>query len=547
MRHKPPSYGNQPPGSNPGAPRLGAPVETLESNLAHSTIPYRSVRRIFLEGGISLGLAVAVQRIFAFVSTALAARIGGVAVLGEYSLALSTAGMVGAFVGTGVGTVALRYAGQFPRTTRAYRKVLGLVAMITGVAGISACLFLLLGSKPLARLALNNTKLSVTLRYAAAAVVVLILFEALNGVLVALHEFRSLLWLSVVSGVIMVMAVPYASYFGARLMLVSYAGALLAGVIAAVIRARTAIRPLRSVGNSEPAAPRAREILLFGNTQQFNTIVVALASWWVILLVTRQDPTLHQMGYFFVGSQLRQLAAQAPTLASQLVFPMLSRVTALPEQHDRVLSIATFLGGTLSFLPAGVMLIGLPSIVRLYGLAYQEASTICAILIATAVVHLSYFPASNALMMLSLRASALLNIVWSVALVLVTYALITTHGALGAALAWLFSQLTAQLVLVYLMKRMGRLPGGTLGTWALADVAVLSLTGLAFLRIWSPESAIAATGVQVLAFVVFLFAFLRIAQARGYLPKGTRELLRVCKSAPSIFFSGLVSPRKVAG
>ncbi|MGH9930528.1 MAG: lipopolysaccharide biosynthesis protein, partial [Pyrinomonadaceae bacterium] len=327
--------------------------------------------------------------------------------------------------------------------------------------------------------------------------------------------------------------------------LLCYAVALLTGIAAALFKARAAIRPLARDKSPEPPSPRAREIILFGNTQQFNTIVIGVASWWVILLVTRQDPTLHQMGYYFVGSQLRQVAGQAPTLASQLVFPTLSRLTALPEQHNRVLSMATFFCAALSFVPAGVLLIGLPWVLRLYGLAFREALITSLILIATAVVQLTYFPVANALMMLSLRAATLLNAVWSSALVLLAYSLIADHGAVGAALAWLLSQLVSQAVLLYLLKRIHRLPAGTFVTWCLADLAVLSLTGLAFLRALKPNLAIGMTGVQVLTFVAFILAFLKIAQARDYLPKDKRALLLAFRSAPSIVFGSLFSPRRI--
>jgi len=524
---------------------MSAPIETIEGGLsAAGATPSRSVRRLFLEGGISLGLAVAVQRLFAFVTTALAARIGGVAVLGEYSLALSTAGMVGAFVGTGVGTVALRYVGQYPRSTHAYRKVLTLVAVITGVAALSSGLLLLFASRPLARIALDNPKLSGALQFAAAAVIVLILFEALNGVLVALNDFRSLLWLSVVSGVVLVLSVPYASHLGAKPMLVFYAAAFLTGIIVALVMGRKAIQPLRSEGGVEPKPPRAREVILFGNTQQFNTVVISVASWWVILLVTRQDPTLHQMGFYFVGSQLRQIAGQAPTLASQLVYPALSRVSAIPEQHDRVLSTATFFCAVLSFVPAGVVLIGMPWILKLYGLGYSGALITALILVATAVLQLSHFPVANALMMISLRAAALLNAIWSVALVLFAYLLIARYAAVGAALAWFLSQLVSQAVLFCLMKRLGRLPAGTLTTWLLADFAVLSVTGLAVLRSLGPNTAIGISAAQTFAFIAFLYVFLRIAQHRGYLPQDTRALIMSAKSVPAICLNSLMSLRR---
>src|SRR6476620_5926049 len=99
--------------------------EAEPSNGADTSRP--PLRRLFIGGAVSLGYAVGLQRAFGFLTTALAARIGGISVLGKYSVALSTAGLVSGFVGTGVGTIALRYIAQFPRHTKAYKKILRLL------------------------------------------------------------------------------------------------------------------------------------------------------------------------------------------------------------------------------------------------------------------------------------------------------------------------------------------------------------------------------------------------------------------------------------
>ena len=507
--------------------------------------PALNIRRLIVGGGISLGLAVALQRAFAFITTALVARIGGVAVLGEYSIALSTAGVVGALAGTGAGTVALRHAGQFHRSTKAYRKVLTLIVLITIVAGLSAGALVVAGSNSLAQFVLTNEKLSLTLKVAAVAVVVVVLFEGLNGLLIALQDFRSLILISVVSGALMILTMPYASRFGAGPVLVSYAIALLLGIVVACLSARASLAPLPWDGGVEPTPPRTRDVLLFGNTQQLNTIVIGLASWLVIVLVTRHDPTLHQMGVYVVGSQLRVLVGTAPTLLSQLVLPMLSRVTAWPQQHDRVLGICTFVCAALSLIPAGVILITLPWVLALYGLASYEALVTSSILVATAVVQLSYVPSANALMMQSLRASLLFNFMWSLSLALIAAKLTADLGASGAALAWLFSQLMSQVFVMGLLKRADRLPQGTMITLCLADFAVLSLAGLTLLRLVNKSLAFRLTIIQIVLFIGFLLVFLRVSQRRDYLPSDARSLLLAFKSAPSIFFSSLFPARTV--
>lgn len=501
------------------------------------------LRQLFLGGGILFGFAIALQRLFGFVTTVVAARIGGASVLGEYSVALSTAGMVSGFVGVGVGTVALRYIGQFPRNTQAYRKILRLVIIITAIAAVSSTLVLLVGSEFAARYILKNESLGQTLRIAAVSSLAFILVEALNGMLIGLHHFRGLLWLAIVSGIGMVVAVSFAARYGASAMLVGYTIALGLGIAVTVMVTRNSIRPLPPSGGLEPVAPRTREVVLFGNAQQINTIVLALASWWVIVTVTRYDPSFREMGYYVVGSQLRVLASQAPTLAAMLVLPTLARTTPLPDEQRRVISTSTFLCVALSLVPAGIALVLLPWILRPYGIAFRPAAITCSILLATAVLQLSYIPAANALLILSLRTSVITSIMGCLCLALLAFIMSPLYGAAGAAAAWLLSQAFAQVVVLIALKRRGRLPPGVAMVCSLGNLAIIALASLAILRVSYPAMTLLLTGIELALLLIVMLGLVRGAQARGYLPKDARTALANLRSGPAFFMNYLASTR----
>jgi len=501
-----------------------------------------SLRQLFLGGGVLLGFAVALQRLFGFMTTALAARIGGASILGEYSVALSTAGLIGGFMSTGVGTVALRYVGQFPRNTQAYRKVLRLVIIFSAVGAFASCLVLFLGSEFAARFILKNENLKSLLGLAALSSLVFILYESLTGVLISLHNFTGLLWLSIVSGTLMLMAVSVGAHYGASAMIVGYAVAIALGILFTTVKSRRALMPLPPTGLAEPVAPRTRDVVLFGNAQQINTIVLGLASWCVIVAITRYDASFQEMGYFVVGSQLRVLASQAPTLAAQLVLPTLARTTTVPEQQ-RVISASTFLNVALAVVPAGIALLALPWVLRLYGAAFIPAQVACSLLLATAVVQLTYIPAANALLMFSVKTSVAINIAAAVVLMLLAVVFSGRYGAAGGAAAWLCSQVFSQIAVLAALKKMDRLPSAAIKICLLGDGVIAILCLLALIRMARPNDLVLVTALQFLLVSLTVVALFKAAQARGFLPNTTRSAIDELKSAPTVFKNYLASTR----
>jgi len=475
-------------------------------------------------------------------TTALAARIGGASILGEYSVALSTAGLIGGFMSTGVGTVALRYVGQFPRNTSAYRKVLRLVITFSVVGAFSSCVILFLGSEFAARFILKNENLKGLLALAALSSLVFILYESLTGVLISLHNFTSLLWLSIVSGTLMLIAVSVGAHYGASTMIVGYAVAIALGILFTIVKSRRALAPLPSAGLPGPAAPRTRDIILFGNGQQINAIVLGLASWSVVVAITRFDTSFKAMGYYAVGSQLRVLASQAPALAAQLVLPTLARMTTVPEQQ-RLISVSTFLNVGLALVPAGIVLVALHWVLQLYGSAFLQAQITCSLLLGTAVVQSTYIPAANALLMFSVRTSVGINIAAAVMLMLLAVVLSGRYGATGGAAAWLFSQILSQIAVLATLKKMDRLPSAAIKICLLGDGVIAILCLLALIRTVRPNDLVLVTALQFAMVSLTVVGLFKAAQARGFLPNTTRSAIDELKSAPTIFRNYLASTR----
>jgi O-antigen/teichoic acid export membrane protein len=525
------------------AVKVGSGVRTEGS--VENRFPSSNLRALFVQGGTSLAAVAVLQRACGFVAAALAARIGGPSVFGTYSAVLATAGMVAGYAGLGVGATASRFLGRYRRNTWAYRKTLWLIVAIAACSSILAAVILLGGAAPVARLALGNEALAQPLRIAAVLASAFVLYEALNGIAMGLLSFSTLLWLSGVSGIGMVVALSYSARLGADAMLLGHAGALGVAILVTLVRRYSSINSLPGENTMDAEAPRSREVVVFGATQVMAMAGISCASWWVVVLISRYDPLLGEMGQYGVGNQLRQVVAVAGGLASQLVFPLLARFKQVPGGDARVVSASTFLCTTMSLLLGGILLLVLPIILRLYGPAYDHAATIAALLIATAVVQMSGVPASQYLMTIHLRGAGLINLFFAASLGVLAFWLVPSYGAVGAASAWLLAQIGAQIIVYTSLRQMGRLPHGVANMWWLATSAALVLAGTAWLRAVYPDREGAVTIIAGSLLVVLLVILLKVAQGRGYLPREAKAMLAALRTVPPIVIEGMERSERV--
>jgi O-antigen/teichoic acid export membrane protein len=476
-----------------------------------------SLHRSFAKGVISLGAANAAQRSLNLVGTILAARVGGVSVLGTYWIALSTAGMVSAFMGDAAATLALRYVGQFPRSRPAYERVVRVVLGISLLSAACAALTFLVGAVPLAGIVLHNIDLSPILRIAALSAAASVIFEVLKRTAIALQRFSALFALSIGAGVATVIFVPYGARHGAGGMVLAQGAGLVVGALIMLLTAGRSLAPTACAALSTPDAPSSREMFVFGIAQQFKSLVRDLASWWVIVLVTRSDRSLQNMGFFGARTQLWQIVALVPNLGSQLVLPMLSRLVTSPKDQGRVLTLATYFSVVSSCLVAGLTLSGLPWILKLYGRTFENAAIPVLLFVGVGVLHSSVIPSAEALMMFNVRDAVLTSTAWGALLVLSATWLVPGQAAAGGAVAWFFSQVGSQMLAAAALKRLGRLPLRIAAVWFLGDAVVTGFMVLAGVRFLMPETFGAITVAQVLLLMAGSACVLKIARERKYL------------------------------
>ncbi|MEJ7709647.1 MAG: hypothetical protein WKF84_07255 [Pyrinomonadaceae bacterium] len=246
------------------------------------------------------------------------------------------------------------------------------------------------------------------------------------------------------------------------------------------------VAPVKSARLQESVSdgPTVRSVFTFGLAQLGAVIGLNIAGWWLTSLVARADATLFQMGLYAVANQFRQLATIFPDLLARICYPLLTKESGQKYGGaDHVMLINTYVVTAIALAVAGVVTIILPWLLPLlYGETYVAGEAPCALLLATAVVHMSGAPAANRLNILNLRAASMINAIWAVLLISLGVVLVPRAGVTGAAATFLFAHiLSACLVLVALSRR-DALPHGMLALSLVGMASAVALGGTAYAR-----------------------------------------------------------------
>jgi O-antigen/teichoic acid export membrane protein len=491
------------------------PAESIVSE-SQKTV---SLRRLLLYGGATLGLAVGVERFFGFLSSMLAARIGGPQTFGAYSVVLATAGTIAVYAGAGIGTTANRFSGKYPRGGAGYQRFLRALIIISVSSALLAGALMVAGAGPLARWVLKNEGLTTFLRLAALSSGALVLLECCRGLLVGQQKFFPLLVLALISGVGLIVVLPLAARVSAGAMVAGQGCVSLLAVLCCVAFSRKlGIAPPDTL--TSEGGPGLKPVFMFG-VVQFGAIAgISIASWWIASLVARSDPSLTQMGFYAVANQFRGLAAIAPGLFAQVGYSLLTDESG--ESHGgprRVMLTNTYLTTSLAVIMAGVAMAFLPWILSAaYGRSYSSAEVAILFLLATAMVHMGGMPATQRLSIVSLRATGIINSIWAVLTVVFGVLLVPGRGAVGAALAFLLAHVSTQFMVTVRLFRTGELPEGYLTLSLTTLVGALSLASVGYLRASAPANSSVLT-LTMLALWILLLAVVGYTGLRsGCLP-----------------------------
>ncbi len=430
-----------------------------------------------------LGLGVGIERVFSFVSVTIAARLSGPQTFGGYSVTLATAGAIAAYAGAGIGITAVRFSGDYRPEAPGYRQFVRALAIIAIASATVAAGFTFAGAGPIARLLLANESLVTVIRIAAISAGAIVLLDCCRGLLLGQQKFYGLLLLSVVSGGSLLIALPLAARISAAAMVsVQGAAALLAVTVCVIASRRLGIRPARAKQTDGPLP--VRRVFAFGLVQFSAFAGISVATYCIASLIARADPSLKQMAFYSVANQWRGLAAIAPGLLSQVVYSSLTNRSGESfGGANRVLLSTTLITAILVTLCGGLAILSLPWLLPLvYGQRYAGAELAVSLLLATAIVHMAGQPAAQRLSIVRLRAVGIINVIWSVLLVVLGFALIRGQGAVGAAIAFLIAHTASNVLVALFLHREGTSPAGFFITITTATLGAVAMAVLAYAR-----------------------------------------------------------------
>lgn len=490
----------------------------------------RSLRQLLLYGGATLGLAVGIERVLGFLSTMLAARIGGPQTFGAYAVVLATAGTIAAYAGAGIGTTAIRFSGQYPRESPGYRRFVRALVIISVLSATLAAVLMLAGAGPLARWLLRNESLTIFLRLAALSSGALVLLECCRGLLIGQQKFVSLLIVSIISGTGLIVVLPLTARVSPGAMVAGQGSvALLAVLCCVVFSRRLAIAPMQTRASN--TGPKIRPVFMFGVVQFSAFAGISIASWWIASLVARSDPSLKQMGLYAVANQFRGLAALAPGLFTQVGYSLLTEESGSTYGGPgRVLLTNTFLTTSFAAIVAGFGMTALPWILfAVFGRSYMSAEVPVLLLLATAMIHMCGVPASQRLSIISLRATGIINTGWAVLIVLLGVLLVPKAGAVGAAAAFLIAHGLGHSMVILHLIRSNQLPAGYLPMSVSAITGGLALACIGYFRAAMPLHNAALTLAMLTVLTLLLLALSYIGIRTASVPRSILERYSLVK------------------
>lgn len=465
------------------------------------------VTQHLVSGASTLGFSILVERGTGFLANILAARFGGAAVFGAYSLGISTANNISTYAAGGIGATATRFSGKYNEEAGGYATFGRALAVVALVSAAVAAAALWAGALPIAHL-LHKPQLAGLLRWAALSAAGMILVESARGFFVGQRRLAALALLSVMIGFGMVTLLPALSATRRpTAMIMAQGGVAMAAVAACLLLAR----PLKLIGAANArqigVSFRAmlREVWTFGFIQLSGLLGANLAGWWLTALVARADTTLVQMGFFAIASQLRNLIGVVPGLLTESSYAVMAGAEQTENNlPDRVMAMCTYAATTISFALASVGAVLIPWLLHgLYGQKYADAGVAAAIGMGVAMVQMGNSAPSARMSIVSIRWIAAGNTGWAVIVAAVGTVVLLHKGSAAAAMAVFFlgHVLLASMVLMVL-HRHNHLPLGMTALFALSTGGIAALGVIAAVRARYPQHALLLTGAMAIVMTV---------------------------------------------
>ena len=495
--------------------------EVLESAPVPTALPSHVAKHV-VQGTSTLGASVFVERGASFLANVLTARLAGAAVFGAYSLGITTANNISTYAAGGIGSTATRFSGKYPHDSGSYREFAQVMATISLCSAALAALALSLGAGAIASL-LHKPELTGLLRWASITAAGMVLLECARGFFVGQRRLLALATLSILVGFGMLAVLPAVSLMHHPTALVISHGAITLTSVAlcCVMAARLHLLPSPGSASKIAFLPLLREVWGYGVIQLSGLVSANVAGWWVTALVARGDPSLVQISFFAIASQLRNLIGLIPSLLTEGSFAVMA--TPDPDGGSvphRVMALCTFAATAVSLAIAALVTIVAPFLLRLvYGSAYQMAALAVSVAVGVAVVQMGNAPPSARLSVVSIRSTAVLNTAWAaIAAIAGTVLMLKGGTAAGAMAVFLGSHIVIAGMVLVVLYRNDRLPAGMIHLFLVSTASIVSLCLLAAYRVTHTSQERRITAVMCALTVGALLWLYRLGKSHDWLP-----------------------------
>lgn len=446
----------------------------------------KSLERLLLSSMSSLGIALVIERGAGFLGNVFAARVASSQTFGAYSLGVTTAMNVAIYAGAGIGSTASRFVGKYRPGSINYPRFVRALTIVCCASALLAMGILWLFSGFLAVKLLHNAALTTVLRASALFAGAFILLECYRGLLIGQRSSALLVVLSTLAGLGLVIAVPLAAHIGPEAMLVSQSAAIVLAVGATVVLLMRQQPPsdLRAAEEGDAPEPSILNLWRFGLVQLGGVIGLNAAGWWTASLVASADHSLLQMALYSISGQLRNIVALVPSLVAQSGLSLMTEETSTEfGGATRVLGISTLFAQGLAITASGLGVAVLPWVLHLlYGTRYLNADLAGSLAIATALIHTSSSPGATRLVVLSLRATGFINLVWALFVIAASAWAVPRGGAAGGIAVMLSAHVLSMVLVLIVLHRKKELGPAVAPMSAISIGTALALSAITWFR-----------------------------------------------------------------
>jgi len=415
-----------------------------------------SLRARFASGAWWSTIAAGSSRALMLLAAIVCGRVLGRASFGELGMIQSTAGMFGVFAGFNLGMTTTRYLAELRDVDQARAgRILALSSVAALIGGALLSIALAIFAPYLAAHTLAAPQIAGTLALGSG----LIFFGALNGVqtgaLSGLEAFKDLaqvnIWAGILGFFLITIGVWKGGVFGA---VVGYIAAGAANWLLNHIVLRRRCTHY-SISPAFKECFREWPVLLKFSVPAFlSSALLAPAVFACNAMLVSQHSGYSELGLFTAADRWRVALLFLPNSVMTMVFPMLFNLQGVQNHRGfrRVFHANLAVNLLVVLLPGLAIAAMSPFIMAAYGTAYREGWRVLLILSLAAVPQCLNSVFGQTVVTRSMWLRLAFDVLLTIILLTVAYALIPLLGSLGLAYAYLVAYTVITVCLAFVMR-----------------------------------------------------------------------------------------------